>query len=180
MKRFLIVVSSLAITLAVAACGNKGGGGASACADAVGKGVDQMIAAGKAKADSMGSNGGPAMAQAMESTAAKLKTVMTNRCAEDKWPDDIIKCYAAATSMPALKECRNKLPPEQKAKVQQEIMQVMMAGGGMGGGMGGPGMGGHPGGAMPPPPPPAMGSGDSGSAAAPAPSGSGSAAPAVK
>ncbi len=180
----------LLLALSLFAGCKKGGSAASQCSDAVGKGVDKMIAMRKQKLDEQGSNLPPELKARMDERSKKmgevataLKQAITNRCTEDKWPEEVIKCYDTAASMEELRACRQKLPADQQTKLQSEEMQVMMKT--MGGGMGGPpGMGqmppGHEGmGGMPPghgmggP----MGGAPEGSAAAPAPAGS--AAPAA-
>lgn len=169
----------LILALSLFAGCKKGGSAASNCSDAIGKGVDKMIALRKEKMDQ--SQMPPEMKAKMEERAKKmdevsgqLKQAITNRCTEDKWPEEVIKCYGNAASMEELRGCREKLPADQQAKLKNEEMQVMMKSMGAGGmpgahsmgGEGGPGMGGAP---VPPPaegsaatPPPA------GSAAAPA------------
>ncbi len=184
----------LLLALSLFAGCKKGGSAASQCSDAVGKGVDKMIAMRKQKLDEQGSNLPPELKARMDERSKKmgevataLKQAITNRCTEDKWPEDVIKCYDTAASMEELRACRQKLPADQQTKLQSEEMQVMMKtmGGGMGGppgmgqmppgheGMGGPGMGG-----MPPAPGSAAASAPAGSAAAPAPAGSAAPAPA--
>jgi len=188
----------LLLTLSLFAGCKKGGSAASQCSDAVSKGVDKMIAMRQQKLDEQGSAMPPELKARMEERAKKmgevagsLKQAITNRCTEDKWSADVIKCYGGAASMEELRKCRQMLPQDQQAKLQAEEMQVMMKsmGGGMGPGMGGmppghEGMGGPGMGGMPPGhegmggpgmggPPPA---GSAGSAAAPAPAPAGSAA----
>ena len=58
----------------------------------------------------------------------KLQAVYTRRCTEDKWPADVLRCYAGAVGMSAMKLCRGKLPAEQGTKLQAEIMGVMAGG----------------------------------------------------
>ncbi len=134
---------------ALALLGCKKGSSASNCADAINKGVDTMMAAGAKRME----NAPAEMKAKMDEAAVKLKGVITNRCTEDKWPAEVITCYASATKREDLRDCRAKLPQDQQAKLQSEEMQVMMGAGfggmrphGMGGpggpGMGGPGMGG--------------------------------------
>lgn len=60
----------------------------------------------------------------------KLQAVYTKRCTEDKWPADVLRCYAGAVGMSAMKLCRGKLPAEQGTKLQAEIMGVMAGGAG--------------------------------------------------
>jgi len=57
-----------------------------------------------------------------------LQAVYTRRCIEDKWPVAVLRCHAGATSMSAMKLCRGRLPREQSAKLQAEIMRVMNVG----------------------------------------------------
>jgi len=142
--------------LALLGCGSKKGAGN--CADAIGKGVDTMMAAGAKRMENA-----PADQKAkMEDAAVKLKGVITNRCTEDKWSAEVVDCYASAEKREDLRNCRAKLPPDSAAKLQKEEMEVMV-GAGFGGmrphGMGGSGD--HPDslqGNVPPPPPTATGS----------------------
>jgi len=152
---FVLVMS---MALAAGGCGKKAGGSTGSCADAVGKGVDQMIATRKEKVAAAPAEmkaRAEERAKKMDEVAGKLKETITNRCVEDKWSADVIDCYSHAKAMDDLKVCRSKLPADQAAKLQGEEMQVMMSAmggmrGGMGGppGMGGPGMGNAPPGGM--------------------------------
>jgi hypothetical protein len=152
--------------LALLGCGGKKGAGN--CADAIGKGVDTMMAAGAKRME----NAPPDQKAKMDEAAVKLKGVITNRCTEDKWSAEVVDCYASAQKREDLRNCRAKLPPDSAAKLQKEEMDVM-AGAGFGGmrphGMGMGGSGDHPDslqGNVPPPaegtatapPPPSMGS----------------------
>jgi hypothetical protein len=194
----------LLLALSVFAGCKKGGSAASQCSDAVSKGVDKMIAMRKQKLDEQGSNLPPELKARMDErskkmgeVAGQLKQAITNRCTEDKWSADVIKCYSDASSMEEIRSCRQKLPQDQQTKLQADEMQVMMktmggppgmgqmppghegmGGHGMGGPMGGPGaMGRAMGGAGAPPAGSAAagGTAPAGSAAAPA----GGAAPAA-
>src|SRR3569623_1194135 len=113
------------------------------CADAIGKGVDKMIAMRKDRLAAQGS--------AMPPELKARKQAMTNRCTEDKWSADVIKCYGTATAMEEIRKCREMLPQDQQDKLKAEEMQVMMK---TMGGAGGPSVGGLPGlpgmGDMPP------------------------------
>ena len=142
----------LLVALTLFAGCKKGGSAASQCSDAISKGVDKMIALRKEKMEQAGVP--PEMKAKMDERAKKmdevsgaLKQAITNRCTEDKWPADVIKCYGDATSMEELRTCREKLPADQQAKLRNEEMQVMMKSMGGAGGMpgahsmGGPGMG---------------------------------------
>ena len=138
--------------IALAGCSKKGDSAASACSDAIGKGVDAMM-----------NGGGGEMPPAMKAAGDTLKKTITNRCVEDKWSAEVIDCYAKATKRADLSACRQKLPPDQGAKLLNDQMKAMSD-------MGGMKM--HPGGdpgsaaATPPPMPP------DGSGMAPPPAGS--------
>src|SRR5262249_4174571 len=95
------------------------------CAGAVGKGLDKMLSL-----RWQGSAPPPAIVEAM----GKLKGVITNRCVEDKWSSEVIDCYAKSAGMADLRACRQKLPPDQQAKLQAEELQVMASAMGKGGG----------------------------------------------
>ena len=148
MKTILFLITMSAVAAVGAGCSKKGASSGS-CAGAVSKGVDTMMAAGQKRMESM-PGGMPADIKAkMDEASAKLKTVIANRCTEDKWSAEIIDCYNKAATREDLKACRAKLPPEQASKLQSEEMQVMsqMMGGGPGRGMhgaGGPHMVGSP------------------------------------
>ncbi len=131
----------------------------SQCADSINKSVDKMIASRKERLAEQGSALPPEMKARMDERAKKmdevsgaLKQAMTNRCTEDKWSADVLKCYDGAGSMEDIRKCRQMLPQDQQQKLQADEMNVMMKSmGGGPGGMGGPGMGGpgmpagHPG-----------------------------------
>jgi hypothetical protein len=162
MKTIVVV-----LVVALLGCGSKKGG-ASECADAINKALDAMMAANIKRMEGMGGDQGSAMKTAMESMSTKLKGVLTNRCTEDKWSSEIIECTSKASTRDELKACQAKLPPEQAAKLQTEIIEVMRSG------MGPMGMGMRPhrmDGATPP-----AGSADTGSAATVAPPAMGSGA----
>ncbi|MBV8756257.1 MAG: hypothetical protein JO257_03210 [Deltaproteobacteria bacterium] len=150
----------------------------SQCADSINKSVDKMISSRKDRLAAQGSALPPEMkarmderVKLMDEMGASMKQVMTNRCTEDKWPADVLKCYEGAGSVEEIRKCREMLPQDQQQKLRADEQQVMMkamgaAGGpGMGAmppgheGMGGPGMGGPAAGGM------------AGSGAAPSPGG---------
>jgi hypothetical protein len=132
--------------LALVGAGCKKGSSASSCADAINKGVDTMMAAGAKRME----GAPPEMKAKMDEMAVKLKGVITNRCTEDKWPADVIDCYSKAQKRTDLRDCRNKLPADQQAKLQSEETSVMLGAGfggmrphgDMGSGMAGSGMAG--------------------------------------
>lgn len=123
------------------------------CADSINKSVDKMIASRKERLEAQGSALPPEMkarmderAKKMDEVSGSLKQAMTNRCTEDKWSEDVLKCYDGAGSMEEIRKCRQMLPQDQQQKLQADEMNVMMKSMGGPGGMGGPGMGGMPGG----------------------------------
>lgn len=163
MKTLLL---SVLVSLVAAGCGSKGGSAAQ-CSAAIDKGVETMMGLVKQRMTAMNA---PAdqIAKVTEGSG-KLKEVITKRCTEDKWPKEVIDCYASAASQQDLKGCREKLPKEAADKLRTEEMQVMssMMGGmrpgrGMMGGM-------HTMGSAAP---------EGSAAPAPAPESAGSAAPA--
>ena len=88
------------------------------CADAIAKAVNAMP-------------GGPGGGDVQ----AKLKTIMTTRCTDDKWPADVINCYATqATDMASMKKCREMLPADKQQALMNEIRAVMMGAAASGGG----------------------------------------------
>jgi hypothetical protein len=133
MKKPILIL----IAVALVACGKKsddakkdpaaGGGG--------GETPSCTVAAAKAVA----SLGPGADATGMKE---KLQAIYATRCTEDKWPADVIKCYASAAGMQGLTACRGQLPPDLGNKLRSEIMATMA---GAAGSMGRPPMG-HPGG----------------------------------
>ncbi len=111
-----------AAAVVIGGCGKKSDGDKAAsgpsCADAVTKAVGAMPA---------GPNGG--------GVQDKLKEIMTTRCTEDKWPAEVVSCYATSvTDMKSMKKCREMLPQEQQQKLMGEIRTVMMGAAGAGGG----------------------------------------------
>ncbi|HEY1546525.1 MAG TPA: hypothetical protein VGG28_01830 [Kofleriaceae bacterium] len=151
------LISLCGLVLAVG-CGSKGGDAAQ-CSAAATKGVDSMM---KARDTS---NAPPEMQQKITEMGGKLKDAISKRCAEDKWPKEVIDCVSSATTQPELKACREKLPKEAADKLRADEMAVMSS---MMGAMGGMRHGMHGGGGMGGP-----GSDSTGSAmAAPAPTGS--------
>lgn len=150
--------TTLAVVLAAALLPGCKKSSTSQCADAIGKGVDKMIAMRKDRLAAQGSAMPPELkarmderAKKMDEVASSLKQAMTNRCTEDKWSDDVIKCYGTATAMEEIRKCREKLPQDQQDKLKAEEMQVMMKTMGGPGGPSAGGMPGHPGmGDMPP------------------------------
>lgn len=112
---------------------DKAAGGAAACAAAIDKAIDGMMASRKKVIDERAKAGKPmppGMLEGMQQMADKLHGVFLASCEADKWPDAVLTCFSNASDMPSIKNCREKLPPEQAQRVQAEIIKVM--GGGMG------------------------------------------------
>jgi hypothetical protein len=109
-----------AAALVVSGCSKKSETTASgpSCAEAVSKAVGAMP-------------GGPGGGEVQ----AKLTTIMTARCTEDKWPAAVVTCYATTvTDMASMKKCREMLPQDQQTKLMTEIRSVMMGAAAAGGG----------------------------------------------
>ncbi|MBX3154674.1 MAG: hypothetical protein KF773_01655 [Deltaproteobacteria bacterium] len=112
-----------AMALAMAACGGKKDDAkkeeakddALTCAQV----ADKAVAA-------LGDRGGP--------VKDKLRPIYEERCTQDKWPADVMACFATASGFEALQGCRQRLVFEPREKLIQQIRGVM---GAMGGGMGG-------------------------------------------
>lgn len=139
-------IALLFAAVALSACSKKDDkpaptAGSAAAPSAAGGDCSKVTAAVDAMA-----GGGP-MAGGAADVPGKLKQIMQTRCAEDKWPQAVIDCYAnEAKDMSGMKKCREALPPELSQKLVNEIRSVMA---GAAGGAMPPGHGGA-GGAMPP------------------------------
>src|SRR3954470_8695202 len=105
------------IVLAVVACSkssSSGGADGDVCEAPINKAIDAMM--------------GPSAAGAppeMKAIGDKLRAIYIGACKTDHWPAEVLQCFGAATTQPAIKACRQKLPPEQAQHVQQAIMQAM-------------------------------------------------------
>jgi hypothetical protein len=124
LQRIVLVMKTIlfvaALALGLAGCKKKSETTAAgpSCADAIAKAVGAMP-------------GGPGGGDVQ----AKLKTIMTTRCTDDKWPADVINCYATkATDMATMKQCREMLPADKQQALMNEIRAVMMGAAGAGGG----------------------------------------------
>jgi hypothetical protein len=113
----------LVASLACAAACSKSKVDAARCNEVAGGAVDRMVGA-------VANNPGmPEDAKAqMKEKGDKLKAVIAKRCVEDNWASEVLDCYAKAGSMPEIRTCRGKLPPEQSQKLQTEELQAMMGG----------------------------------------------------
>ncbi|HEY4242657.1 MAG TPA: hypothetical protein VGM88_22730 [Kofleriaceae bacterium] len=159
MKKFANLALVFVAASGLAACKKSGGGGGGECDTQIAKAVDSMTAErAKTHPDH----------KEIDDRAAKVKEIMTKHCNEDKWPAEVTTCIGSATNQRGIRECTDKLPPDVKSKMLDELMTVMVGGGPGHGGMGMPG---HPGGLH--------GADGTGSGAPPAGSDTGSAAPAA-
>lgn len=77
---------------------------------------------------------------AMEDKLAKIRAASLQRCKEDKWSADALKCFAAAKTGAELGKCEELKTKEQREKLEKAVLDVM----------------------GPPPPDPNVGSGGSG------------------
>lgn len=60
----------------------------------------------------------------LDALAPRLRAVIANHCIDDKWPADVIACYAKATSLDELRACRGHLAPDEQAKLQREELEL--------------------------------------------------------
>jgi hypothetical protein len=102
------------------------------CAGAIAKGVDQLRTRRKDRMAIHSADLTPgakaefdAQAKVMEAYSAKLKTALTTRCTEDKWPSEVIDCYESTSSPDDMRKCRQKLPAEQADRVRTEEVALM-------------------------------------------------------
>jgi hypothetical protein len=128
MKRIVFVA-----LLAAAGCSKK----SPDCDGSIGKGMDSFAASVKTS----GLN--PQMQAARMDVVTKLRGTLTQRCNDDKWPAEVVSCFATAGSMKGMQACQADLSNEQRTRLLTEIRQIMMGSGSMRmpGGVGVPG---HP------------------------------------
>ena len=126
MKSILIVLAAL---LVAPACKKSD---TTNCAEAIEKGIDQLRVRRKQRMDARPTNLTPtvkaevdAQAKVMETFSAKLKTTLTKRCTEDKWPSEVIDCYESTSSPDDMRKCRQKLPVEQAERARTEEVALM-------------------------------------------------------
>ncbi|MDB4959484.1 MAG: hypothetical protein JWO36_7053 [Myxococcales bacterium] len=127
MKSIAIV---LAVILALPACKKST---TADCAAAIGKGVDQLsdrrkerMALRKGDVSPAAKADFDAQAKLMETFSAQLKTTLTNRCTEDKWPTEVIDCYEGAASPEDMRKCRTKLPADAADRARVDEVKLMM------------------------------------------------------
>jgi hypothetical protein len=102
--------------LAAAGCSKQ----ASDCETSINKGMDNFAASVK----TAGLN--PAMQTARMDVVTKLRTTLTQRCNEDKWPAEVVSCFTTVATMKEMQACQSKLSNEQRTKLVGEIRQIMM------------------------------------------------------
>jgi hypothetical protein len=111
--------------LAVAAVGcKKSGGGDADCTASVTKGIDQMAAS------RSGKDLRPEVKAKMDDFTSKMKGVVIQRCTEDKWPADVVKCFDTVASRPDMMKCQGMLPQDLQDKVRGQVRDLMLANGG--------------------------------------------------
>jgi hypothetical protein len=111
-----------AAALVVTGCSKKSDTGKAASGPSCGEAVQKAVGAMPA---------GPGAGDVQ----AKLQTVMTTRCTEDKWPTEVLTCYATTvTDMASMKKCREILPQDQQQNLMNDIRTVMMSAAAAGGG----------------------------------------------
>ena len=57
---------------------------------------------------------------------AKMKGIGVERCKEDKWPEDVVKCMTDAKAETDAQACYGKLPHDQQEKMNKAMMEEMM------------------------------------------------------
>lgn len=120
----------LAIAFALCACGKRAEDPKAACASAANRGVTAMVSR---ATERLATADVPDDARAvmterttkLRELAPKLKAVFTNRCVEDKWPRDVIDCYASASAVDEMRACRGKLPPGASTALMKDEMDLM-------------------------------------------------------
>lgn len=61
------------------------------------------------------------------SAGARMKAVMTTRCAQDKWSSEMITCVAAATDNQSMTACKAKLSADQAQKLDEARKEMARA-----------------------------------------------------
>jgi len=59
----------------------------------------------------------------------KVKGIAQKHCAEDKWPDDVLKCMIDSKDAKAADECEKKMPKDLKDKMDKDMSAAMGMGG---------------------------------------------------
>jgi hypothetical protein len=101
-----------ALALVVLSCGGKREPTTS-CADAAQRGVDGLV---KRAHDQHNDK--------LDAVAPRLRALIANRCADDKWPAAAIACYTTIASMEQMRACRAKLSPTQQATLDRDEMDL--------------------------------------------------------
>jgi hypothetical protein len=102
--------------LAAAGCSKK----TADCEASIGKGMDNLEASVKA------AKSNPQMQDNRLTVLTKLRGTLTQRCNEDKWPAEVVSCFATVVSMKDMQGCQAKLSNDQRSKLVTEIRQVMV------------------------------------------------------
>ncbi len=134
--RLVARTASLAASLVIAAvvpagCGkHEAGRTAMSCDEAARRAVDGLV---KRTHDRLAGAKLPDDVRAsMEERAAKLdamaprlRAVIANRCADDRWPPAVIECHAKVTTMDEVRACRAHLSKDQQANVQRDELDLL-------------------------------------------------------
>jgi small lipoprotein (TIGR04454 family) len=108
----------LTVLIAVAGCGGKKGAD---CEPAVAKGIES------ATASLQGRSHDPKMISNMVVAMAKLRTVVTKRCIEDKWSSDVVACFGDAKDLGGLQTCQSKLDKPLRDKLNADVREIRSA-----------------------------------------------------
>jgi hypothetical protein len=121
------------LVVCVVACNKDKPAGAHDCADVLDKTVDHLIKQGmtegatetagkmtpevKAEVDRM--------AKEMNRMGGPIKAALVKACTDDKWPADVLDCYAKADTSAAGDACEAKLSPEQRRHADTAVTEAM-------------------------------------------------------
>jgi len=101
--------------LALAACGKKG---SQAPAGDCAASVDNAIRLSKEEFKKSG---------VLDSTVPKIRDASVTRCTEDKWSNEVLKCFVDAKSSDEVTKCQNKMTKEQNDNIAKAITAAMAA-----------------------------------------------------
>jgi hypothetical protein len=111
----------LVLLLAAAGCSKKGSAEAPPCEASIAKGIDTVASGIKSRATNA------QMQENMMAMVGKLKSTITQRCVEDKWPAEAIQCFAGIANMKAMQDCQGKLNEEQRNKLVGDMRDIMLS-----------------------------------------------------
>jgi hypothetical protein len=124
------MVFAVLLTVSVAAGCKKKAAGGSDCAS-LGPAMDRMMdTVMKEEGKDIPPDKKKEAEDMMKQMMPKMKTAMIKSCTDDKWSADMITCVNSAKSQADMKGCDAKLTPDQKTKLDKNMMEAMGMGGG--------------------------------------------------